>query len=125
MRFTKLLLVFALLFVLGKNEAGYVLILTKLGTSRKQYNPSIANITPKGYNKVRDFYSPKYTPGVNDKAPDLRTTVYWNPYLKTNEQGETSFNFFSADGPGTYKVVVEGIDAAGELGRQVYRYTVQ
>lgn len=110
---------------LGKNEAGYVLILTKLGTSRKQYNPSIANITPKGYNKVRDFYSPKYTPGVNDKAPDLRTTVYWNPYLKTNEQGETSFNFFSADGPGTYKVVVEGIDAAGELGRQVYRYTVQ
>ncbi|HWZ35625.1 MAG TPA: carboxypeptidase-like regulatory domain-containing protein, partial [Mucilaginibacter sp.] len=59
---------------LGNNPAGYVLILTKLGTSRKQYNPSIANITPKGYNKVRDFYSPKYTPGVNDKAPDLRTT---------------------------------------------------
>lgn len=110
---------------LGNNEAGYVLILTKLGTSRKQYNPSIVNVTPKGYNKVRDFYSPKYTPGVNDKTPDLRTTVYWNPYLKTNEQGQTSFNFYSADGPGTYKVIVEGIDAAGELGRQVYRYTVQ
>ncbi|MFD2872510.1 TonB-dependent receptor [Mucilaginibacter ximonensis] len=111
--------------MLGKNEAGYVLILTKLGTSRRQYNPSIVNITPKGYNKVQDFYSPKYKPGINDKMPDMRTTVYWNPYLKTDEQGQTSFNFYSADGPGTYKVIIEGIDAAGELGRQVYRYTVK
>jgi len=110
---------------LGNNDAGYVLILTKLGTSRRTYNPSIVNITPKGYNKVRDFYSPKYEPGINDKEPDLRTTVYWNPYLKTDEQGQTSFSFYNADGPGTYKVIVEGIDAAGELGRQVYRYTVQ
>ncbi|GAA4105315.1 carboxypeptidase regulatory-like domain-containing protein [Mucilaginibacter panaciglaebae] len=110
---------------LGNNDAGYVLILTKLGTSRKTYNPSIVNITPKGYNKVRDFYSPKYKPGINDKESDLRTTVYWNPYLKTDEQGQTSFSFYNADGPGTYKVIIEGIDAAGELGRQVYRYTVK
>jgi len=111
---------------LGNNPAGYVLIITKPGTSRKQYTPSIVNIIPKGYNKVRDFYSPKYeNPGVTDKIPDLRTTVYWNPYIKTNEQGQTSFSFYSADGPGTYKVIVEGIDAAGELGRQVYRYTVK
>jgi len=103
----------------------YVMILTKLGTTRKQYNPSIANVSPKGFNKVREFYSPRYDrPGNADKLPDLRTTVFWNPYLKTGVDGKTSFNYFNADGPGTYKVIVEGINAEGELGRQVYRYTV-
>jgi hypothetical protein len=103
-----------------------VMIITKLGTSRKQYNPSMANVTPKGFNKVREFYSPKYDkPGAADQIPDLRTTVYWNPRIKTDEKGQTSFSFFNADGPGTYKVIIEGINAAGELGREVYRYTVQ
>jgi hypothetical protein len=103
-----------------------IMIFTKRGMLHKFYNPSMANITPKGFNKVREFYSPKYDkPGDAMKLPDLRTTVYWNPYLKTNADGKTSFNFFNADGPGTYKVIVEGINAAGELGRQVYTYTVE
>ncbi|MES2376518.1 MAG: carboxypeptidase regulatory-like domain-containing protein [Bacteroidota bacterium] len=109
----------------GGENSTFVLIMTKLGSFRKQYNPSVANISPKGFNKVREFYSPRYDrPGDAMKLPDLRTTVYWNPYLKTDADGKAVFNFFNADGPGTYKVIVEGINAAGELGRQVYRYTV-
>jgi hypothetical protein len=103
-----------------------VLILTKLGTSRKQYNPSITNITPKGFNKVREFYTPKYDNAANtDKITDLRSTIYWNPRVKTDADGKTSLVFYNGDGPGSYKVIVEGINAAGELGRQVYTYTVQ
>jgi hypothetical protein len=102
-----------------------VLILTKLGTTRKEYNPSTVNISPKGFNKVREFYSPRYDRSNNvNNQPDLRTTVYWNPYLKTDETGKTSINFFNADRPGTYRLVVEGINADGQLGRQVFRYTV-
>jgi len=103
-----------------------ILILTKLGTARKQYNPSVINFSPKGFNKVREFYSPKYgASGNDDKLPDLRSTVYWNPNLKTDVNGQTSFSFFNADGPGSYAVVIEGINAAGELGRKVYNYTVK
>ena len=110
----------------GGENSSFVLIMLKLGTSRKQYNPNVANISPKGFNKVREFYSPRYDrPGDFNQLPDLRTTVYWNPYLKTNAEGKASFNFFNGDGPGNYKVVVEGINAAGELGRQVYNYTVE
>ncbi|MCC8426430.1 carboxypeptidase-like regulatory domain-containing protein [Mucilaginibacter sp. UR6-11] len=102
-----------------------ILIYTKKDYIRKSYNPSMANVSPKGFNRVREFYSPRYDrPGSAAKLPDLRTTVYWNPYLKTDISGKTTFNFFNADGPGTYKVIVEGINADGELGRQVYRYTV-
>jgi hypothetical protein len=110
----------------GGENSSFVLIMLKLGTSRKQYNPNVANISPKGFNKVREFYSPRYDrPGEASKMPDLRTTVYWNPYLKTDAEGKAAFNFFNADGPGNYKVIVEGINAAGELGRQVYNYTVE
>ncbi|MES2376516.1 MAG: hypothetical protein V4553_08050 [Bacteroidota bacterium] len=109
----------------GGIKDSFVLIQTKLPSSRKQYNQAIANLSPKGYNKAREFYSPRYDkPGNAMKLPDLRTTIYWNPYLKTDADGKTSFSFFNADGPGIYKVIVEGINADGELGRQVFRYTV-
>ncbi|MDB5002213.1 MAG: hypothetical protein JWQ34_438, partial [Mucilaginibacter sp.] len=103
-----------------------IMIYTNRGMVRKFYTPSVANITPKGFNKAREFYSPKYDKprGDADKLPDLRSTIYWNPYLKTDAAGKTSFSFYNGDGLGTYKVIVEGINADGELGRQVYKYTV-
>ncbi|MFD2874298.1 hypothetical protein ACFS5N_17585 [Mucilaginibacter ximonensis] len=102
-----------------------ILIYTKRDYMRKPYTPSVVNFTPKGYNKVREFYSPKYdTPNANLTLPDLRSTVYWSPYIKTDASGKTTFSFFNADGPGRYKVTIEGINADGQLGRQVYRYTV-
>ncbi|MEO6977603.1 MAG: hypothetical protein ABI113_04460, partial [Mucilaginibacter sp.] len=60
----------------------------------------------------------------NQKMADLRSTIYWNPTVVTGPDGKASFEFFNADGKGTYRVVVEGIDAEGNLGRQVYRYKV-
>jgi hypothetical protein len=114
----------ALIAVLG---GAAIMIYTNRGMGHKWYTPSMANITPKGFNKAREFYSPKYDRprGDADKLPDLRSTIYWNPYLKTDVAGKTSFSFYNGDGPGTYKVIVEGINADGELGRQVYRYTVE
>ncbi|GAA4104446.1 carboxypeptidase regulatory-like domain-containing protein [Mucilaginibacter panaciglaebae] len=104
---------------------GYVIIVTKLPTQRKHYDPNIVNISPKGYNSVRQFYSPRYDRPNNAAKPDLRTTIYWNPYVNTDVNGKATLDFFNSDGPGTYRVVVEGINAAGELGRQIYTYKVE
>jgi hypothetical protein len=84
-------------------------------------------IIPIGYSKTREFYSPKYIapPSVTQKA-DLRSTIYWNPRLATDKTtGSTSFEFFNADAKGSYRAVVEGIDADGNIGRYVYHYKVQ
>lgn len=114
----------ALIDMLGGNPS--LLIVTKKGYFRKTYQPNIVNITPKGFNKVRDFYSPKYDrPGGGNAIPDLRSTIYWNANVKTYSTGKATLNYFNADGPGNYKVVVEGINAEGELGRQIFRYTVE
>ena len=101
------------------------MIFTKRDYVRKNYMPNVVNFKPKGFNKVREFYQPQYNTPEAQKIPDLRTTVYWNPYLKTDTGGNTSFDFFNADGPGTYKVIVEGINAGGELGRATYRFNVE
>lgn len=80
----------------------------------------------KGFYKARTFYSPKYTAAnVNTSIPDYRTTIFWEPNVVTNETGEASFSYFNADTRGIYRVTIEGIDANGNLGRQVYRYKVE
>ena len=45
--------------------------------------------------------------------------------LITDENGTVNFEFFNADGKGTYRAVVEGFDKNGNIGRVVYRYTVK
>jgi len=43
----------------------------------------------------------------------------------TDKDGNASFEYYNAYGTGTYRVVIEGIDDKGNLGRQVYRYSVK
>jgi len=83
------------------------------------------SFSPGGYNKEKQFYSPKYEVAASMNRNDLRTTIYWNPKVMTDATGNTSFEFYNADGRGQYKVIVEGIDANGNLGRSVFRYSVK
>jgi hypothetical protein len=104
-------------------------------TTRRVGDPNyVTSTTPaglitypfKGYSRVRKFYSPKYDgPKTDKQEADLRTTIYWNPLIITDKDGKTSFEYFNADTKGTYRVVVEGIDDNGNIGRQVYRYKVE
>lgn len=117
--------------IYGTKGVGGVLIITmKRGDyalrSSNTYAPGIIKFTPKGYYKTREFYSPNYDdPKSGIAVPDLRTTIYWNPQVITDAVGKASVGFFNADGPGTYKVVVEGINEHGHIGRSIYRYKVK
>jgi len=80
----------------------------------------------KGFYKAKTFYSPKYDhPKTDTDQPDLRSTIYWNPNIITDKDGKASIEYFNNDTKGTYRVVIEGIDDNGNLGRQVYRYKVE
>ena len=83
-------------------------------------------IDPKGFYKARTFYSPKYDRQQNaTPILDLRSTIYWNPAVATDKSGSARFDFYNADGKGTYKAIIEGIDVDGNIGRFVYRYKVK
>jgi len=83
-------------------------------------------MTPMGYAKKTEFYVPKYfTVKPNLDINDLRTTIYWNPKIITDATGKASFEFYNADGKGSYRAVLEGIDVNGNLARYTYHYKVQ
>lgn len=121
----------AFLAVYGSDAPGGALVIT---TKRGSGNNYVTSETPaglitypfKGFYKARTFYSPKYTSTKNDAMQlDLRTTIYWNPNIITDKDGKYSIEFNNNDTKGTYRVVVEGIDDNGNLGRQVFRYKVE
>jgi hypothetical protein len=108
---------------------GGLIITTKRARKTNNYYkeaPGVITFRANGFYKAREFYSPQYdNPKTNTKIADLRSTIYWQPNITTDKDGKASFSYFNADGKGTYRVVIEGIDADGNLGRQVYRYKVE
>ncbi|GAB3932572.1 TonB-dependent receptor [Mucilaginibacter myungsuensis] len=114
-----------------QGNGGLLVITSKRGGSSAnsanyRYAPGLITYAPKGYNTVREFYAPKYDAPNNGPAmADYRSTIFWAPNLVTGKDGKATTSYFNADGKGSYRVVVEGIDADGNLGRQVLRYKVE
>jgi hypothetical protein len=115
--------------VYGMNGGNGVLIITTRKTrgltSKDIASVGILPISVLGYYKAREFYSPKYESAITNTLPDLRSTIYWNPEIQTDKDGNASFTYYNADGKGNYRVVIEGMDEKGNLGRQIYRYKVE
>jgi hypothetical protein len=117
--------------IYGVRGANGVLILKMRKTqapiiANKTISPGLLYFTANGFYKARNFYSPVNEGGTGTKnEPDARTTIYWNPDIVTDKDGNASFDFFNADSKGTYRLVIEGIDEAGNIGRSVVTYKVQ
>jgi TonB-dependent SusC/RagA subfamily outer membrane receptor len=113
----------------GMQGGNGVLVITtkrRVGNDVKDITSiGILPINVRGYYKAREFYSPKYESTITNTRPDLRSTIYWNPELQTDKDGNASFKYYNANGTGTYKIIVEGIDDKGKLGRLVYEYKVE
>jgi hypothetical protein len=121
-----------LLALYGSNApGGAIIITTKHGNEGTAYftqmmPDGITTTRYSGFYKTKAFYTPKYgSPKKADVREDMRSTVYWNPNILTDKDGKASFKYFNNDNKGIYRVVVEGIDDDGKLGRQVYRYEVK
>jgi hypothetical protein len=116
----------------GQNAAGGLLVITtKIGNSdnvvlASKSAPGIIYTRFNGYDKVRQFYVPKYTyKGTGIKPTDTRDAIYWNPNIITDNTGKCTLNFYNPDVKGTYRAIVEGIDNDGNIGRYVYQYRVE
>lgn len=115
--------------IYGSEGGGGVLLITTKrgggGASYNRYAPGVVALSPKGFYIAREFYSPKYDDPAKSPRVDLRSTIYWNPQVVAKKEAGASFEFYNASEPGTYRMVLEGIDAVGHLGRKVYMYQVK
>jgi TonB-dependent SusC/RagA subfamily outer membrane receptor len=113
----------------SQGGSGVLVVTTKAQSDQAEVAQSALGslvFKPLGFYKVREFYSPKYDASATPTTgPDHRSTIYWNPSLTTGSDGNASFEFYNSDGRGSYRVIIEGIDSNGNLGRQVYRYKVE
>ncbi|MDR1719246.1 MAG: TonB-dependent receptor plug domain-containing protein [Dysgonamonadaceae bacterium] len=100
---------------------GVIEIMTKRGeitSNRVRFN--IKTFMPLGYQTPVEFYSPRYdTPeAYANSMPDLRSTIYWKPDVIPDLDGRASVDFYTADSPTSYSVVIEGVCPDGRL---IYR----
>jgi TonB-dependent SusC/RagA subfamily outer membrane receptor len=114
----------------SRGADGVLIINTKQTGPQKSVNtemsPGIFSVTPVGFYKAREFYSPQLNPGqAANNLPYQHTTVFWKPDFNTDVNGNASVNFLNGEVAGTYRVEIEGFDANGNLGRAVYRYKVE
>lgn len=111
---------------LDQTQYAYIEITTKSGHG--PFLKKAANIykyKPMNYGNRKVFYSPKYTAENDDKTPDFRSTIYWNPNIITDEKGETSVSFFTSDKKGTYTIWLEGADLEGNFGVKTMKIEVK
>jgi hypothetical protein len=72
------------------------------------------NVKFSGFNEPRIFYSTKHHSKLeSDYKPDLRTTLFWEPNIKVENNKDFFLNYYNADNPSKVKVIVEGITTAG------------
>ncbi|MEJ5995694.1 MG2 domain-containing protein [Pedobacter sp. Du54] len=90
----------------------YVIYLNLKETALLGQNLNLLNLNLKGYYSARSFYSPNYT-SISPPIKDLRTTIFWAPLLKTNDNGELSVSFFNGDNTGEMTIKTNGITSNG------------
>ena len=103
----------------SEGALGVVNFLTKSGNPNR--NPSKekvlgnATLLTKGFVPIREFYTPPAIPDINAPiAMDFRTTISWQPMVKTDAYGKGSVSFRLTEGNPQVRVLVEGLSKDNE-----------
>lgn len=59
---------------------------------------------------AKQFYLPNYDKNPSQE-PELHSTIYWNPNLVTDAQGNATFSFYTSDITGDFTINAQGVDA--------------
>jgi hypothetical protein len=78
------------------------------------------------YHRAKQFYAPEYkTVEENVVRNDFRSTVYWNPTVRTNAKGIAELEFYNSDDLSQFRITVEGFGREGGIGRSEQKYFTQ
>src|SRR6266487_5114205 len=94
----------------GNNGPAIFIYSKKIEDLARTSGSYVNKFTFPGYSVIKEFYAPDYSMrDAKTDAPDVRTTLYWNPEisLDKNKQKET-FRFYNSDECHKMKVIIEG-----------------
>jgi hypothetical protein len=96
---------------------GIVNVITKAGDFSNATLPDHAlRLVYRVVDPVSSFVSPDYS-SVDTRAkrvPDFRTTLYWNPSVKQDKEGNARIEFWTSDFSSDYEINVQGILSDGK-----------
>ena len=100
--------------------------LTNADNSSIQTDAKFQTIPVIGYSQPLRFYSPDYSNEKEDHAkPDFRSTIFWKPWVNTDKKGNAQVEFYTADLPTEYCIIIEGITEDGHPLRHISFVTVR
>ncbi len=104
----------------GGGAGGAVAVYTKKGRSAGGDIQGLNKTTLQGYSAIKEFYIPNYeNPGPAEDLADLRTTLYWNPFLLLDAKNRRfTLPFFNNASGKKIRVIIEGLNEAGQLTRE-------
>ena len=121
----------------GKNNRGESVEMKLASRSRLVPN-ALAKPAPKAriaqpyrgeartFDRARVFYAPVYQSRQQPvQRTDFRSTIYWNPAVKTDRKGEAFVEFYTSDAVTGFRATLEGIGNAGQPGRGEQKFFVQ
>ena len=112
----------------SQGNYGAIFFYSKRGQHQQMINPDALGMKScevVGYSVIRKFYAPRYdTQLPTGIKKDFRSTLYWNPLVRTDSLGRARVSFFNSDQAGEVQVVVEGVTKDGKLCRGVGKYMV-
>jgi hypothetical protein len=102
----------------GGGAGGAIAIYTRKGGDVKsEPGKGLDNKKLAGYTVMKEFYSPNYETNPEKRSDqDVRTTLYWNPYVLTDRKNRTVLlTFFNNDISKKLRVDIQGMNMEGKL----------
>jgi len=108
----------------GGGGSGAIAIYTKKGGDSRADNNNSSKGMPSsiltGFTRFKEFYNPQYDNPNENPETDIRSTLYWNPYVMTNKKSPRfRIQFFNNDISRKLQIVLEGVTADGRMARVV------
>ncbi|MFT7036212.1 MAG: TonB-dependent SusC/RagA subfamily outer membrane receptor [Cyclobacteriaceae bacterium] len=101
-----------------KGANGVIAIYTKTGAEPyevKEKESQVFSLQFDGFYSVREFYTPNYEVTKSDHVkPDRRATLFWNPNIKTDENGRATISFYNSDNGKVFQVDLQGLSESGK-----------
>lgn len=108
---------------MGGGSGGAIAIYTKKGGDGNKASPNskgLENTILGGYSKFKEFYQPQYDKPDETFETDIRSTLYWNPYIITNKKNpRVRIQFYNNDISKKLRIVLEGVNGDGKMTRVV------
>lgn len=106
---------------MGGGSGGAIAVYTRKGSDTRTVSKPGEGMEKTlfiGYTPYKEFYSPDYSTQPDSFLPDVRTTLYWNPFVLTDKRNKTVWiDFYNNDISKRLRVIIEGINSDGKLTR--------